>query len=55
MTHAEAVKKLKECQNNDDTEASHIDADDILCAFLWSLGYEDVVIEYNALFKKRTS
>lgn len=51
MTHEEALKKLKESQDNGDTELAHGDADDVLCELLESLGYEDVVAEYKRVDK----
>jgi len=46
MTREEAIKKLKEAQENEDLESAHMVADDILCGFLESLGYEDIVAEW---------
>lgn len=51
MTKEEAIKKLLEIQKSVDIEIAHGDADDVLCDLLISLGYEDVVIEYNAIEK----
>lgn len=47
----EAIKRLRECQQNDDIEIRHIEADEILCELLTSLGYSDVVQEWNNLDK----
>lgn len=51
MTREEVLKKLKEAQDNRDTEMAHGDADDLLCDLLKSLGYEDVVTEYKRVDK----
>lgn len=51
MTEDEAIKALKECQNDGDTEAAHSNADDILCALLKELGYQNVVDEWNKVPK----
>jgi len=51
MTKEEALVKLVECQENDDTEMAHSDADDVLCALLDELGYGDVVAEYHKVSK----
>lgn len=47
MTKIEAIEKMKDEQNNSDTEAAHCIADDILCEFLISLGHQDLVDEYE--------
>ena len=47
MTKEKAIQMLKQEQQNFDTEAAHAKADDILCELLISLGYQDVVAEYN--------
>ena len=51
MTKEEAIKMLKLQQENFDTEAAHVKADNILCHFLTALGYQDVVAEYNKVNK----
>jgi hypothetical protein len=51
MDRQEAIKQLKEAQLNGDTETAHADADDVLCELLKSLGYSDVVEEYNKVSK----
>ena len=51
MTREEAMTKLAECQKNDDTEAAHAAADDVLCELLDELGYSDVVAEYHKVHK----
>lgn len=52
MTKDEAIRKLVELQvENPDTEVVHEEADDILCQFLTSLGYQDVVLEWSKVDK----
>lgn len=45
------VNKLKALQSNSDIEAAHNQADKILCDLLNSLGYDDVVKEFENLEK----
>jgi hypothetical protein len=40
------IASLVECQQDDDTEVAHCDADDVLCDLLTRLGYDDVVEAY---------
>ena len=48
----DVIRRLKRQQSEDiDTEVAHQIADDIICEFLVSLGYEDVVAEYNLVGK----
>ena len=51
MTKDEAIERLIECQDNGDTENAHSVADDVLCHLLITLGYGDVVIEYQKVNK----
>ena len=51
MTRDEAIAKLKAAQNDWDTECAHGDADGVLCALLKSLGYGDVVDEWEKIKK----
>jgi len=58
MTHPEAVNKLAaiiERQANSrmqgDQEADHVEADGILCELLHSLGYKDVVEQFDKIKK----
>lgn len=52
MTREEAIAVLKELQDTGgDVEMDHIRADDVLCEMLKTLGFEDVVIEYDAINK----
>lgn len=47
----QALEILKVAQEESDTEYAHIVADDALCWFLNSLGYRDVVEEYEKIKK----
>lgn len=47
MTKEEAILKLRRCQGSEEIEEAHQDADGVLCDLLDSLGYEDVVREFN--------
>ena len=53
MTSEEVINRLKKQQKTEtcEYETAHQIADDILCEFLVSLGYEDVVAEYNLVGK----
>jgi hypothetical protein len=51
MTAADALTQLKGLAQKDDPEAAHGQADVILCAFLVSLGYQDIVNAYEAIAK----
>lgn len=51
MNREKVLEALKAAQVNDDTEAAHSDADDVLCDLLISLGYQDVVDEWRAVHK----
>ncbi len=51
MTREEAIAALKDCQTSGDTEATHSEADDVLCKFLVALGYQDVVDEWEKVDK----
>lgn len=51
ISREEAIEKLKEQQNNEDIEVAHSIADTILCRLLESLGYSDVVREYDRVEK----
>jgi len=51
MTKEEVIAKLVECQHNGDIEIAHGEADDLLCDFLTTLGYADVVAEYRKVAK----
>ena len=43
--------RMRECVENGDIEAAHIDADDILCEVLTDLGYEDLIALYHDVRK----
>lgn len=51
MTKDQAIAELKACQVPGDTEASHANADEVLCKFLKAIGYADVVAEYEKVEK----
>ena len=51
MTREQAIDELKKLQEPGDTEAAHGDADDVLCRLLSSLGYQDVVDEWEKVDK----
>lgn len=51
MTRQEAIDALKDEQQSGDTEIAHCSADDVLCDLLKSLGYQDVVDEYDKVKK----
>jgi hypothetical protein len=51
MTNHEAIEELKAMQNVGDTEADHIGADGVLCQLLETLGFGDVVAEYEKVPK----
>jgi len=51
MDREEAIAQLKEQQNSGDKEIAHIEADKILCNLLVSLGYADVVEEWDKVGK----
>jgi hypothetical protein len=47
----EAIDQLREIQEISDLKVAHRLADDVLCRLLHSLGYGDVVAEYNKVGK----
>lgn len=51
MTREEAIERLKALQQKNDTEIDHYEADRVLCSLLDTLGYADVVAEYNKIDK----
>jgi hypothetical protein len=51
MKRKEAIDQLREIQEMADIGVAHRLADDILCELLHSLGYADVVAEYNKVGK----
>ena len=50
MTESQAIIKLIACQHMDQ-ETGHIEADQVLCDLLISLGYENVVKEFYEINK----
>ena len=51
MTKEDCLKKLKDAQENDDTECAHELADMAICDFLTELGHGDLVAEYESIHK----
>lgn len=51
MDREKALARLKELQHDGDTEAAHGYADDVICALLRSLGYDDVVEAWDKIDK----
>ncbi len=51
MTREEAIMELRQCQSNSDIELAHIDADGVLTDLLNTLGYKDVVAEWEKIDK----
>lgn len=51
LTKEEAMKMIKEAQENGDTEGAHGSADDALCGFLEHLGHADLVAEWHKVDK----
>ena len=51
MTREEAITQLKDHQQNGDIESAHICADWVLRELLITLGYQDVVNEYDEIEK----
>lgn len=51
MTDAEAAARIKEKCSHGDWEIAHIDADEILCELLRSLGYAKTVEAWVAVDK----
>jgi len=46
-----AFNQLKLIQQNHDKEEAHREADKVLCDLLTTLGYEDIVAEYQKIGK----
>jgi hypothetical protein len=51
MTREEAITQLKEHQQNGDIESAHEQADNVLRELLITLGYQDVVDEFDQIEK----
>ena len=47
LLEEEFIVKIKVIEKINDTEVRHAELDDLLCAFLNTLGYEKLVDEYN--------
>ena len=45
------ISKLKKLQKDKDIECAHSNADNILCELLTTLGYVNIVTEYNKVKK----
>lgn len=52
MIREAAIKELKRLQGGGNIEATHSDADKVLCDILKMLGYGDVVEEYHKVEKR---
>ena len=52
MSPGEAIRKLLDLQKNRDMEYAHLEADNILCELLDSLGYEEVVEAFHDIDKE---
>lgn len=51
MSREEAIRQLKQAQENGDIESAHSKADYVLCALLAELGYQDVLDEWEKVEK----
>lgn len=51
MTKDDVIEALEALQKSGDTEASHGEADEILCNFLRALGHGDVADAFDAIEK----
>jgi len=51
MTKEQAIQELKDAQESGDIEVAHARADNVLCKLLTTLGYADVVAEYEKVEK----
>jgi len=51
INRTKIVAELVAIKDNDDPEVGHIKADDVLCALLVDLGYDDVVGAYRKIRK----
>lgn len=49
MIELEAIEKMREIAKNDDVEARHIDADQLIIEFLLAKGFEGLAAEYDIL------
>ena len=51
MTQEEAIEQIQKLQGSGDTEILHSLADKVLCDFLISLGYKNIVDEWEKVNK----
>jgi hypothetical protein len=51
LSPMKAIARLKELQRDGDIERAHGDADKVLCELLTTLGYADVVAEWDEVPK----
>lgn len=51
LTERYTKRLYNECIDECDTEVAHMKADNILCALLYELGYDEVVKEYDKVSK----
>lgn len=51
MTKTQAIEELNKLAKSADTEAAHVEADDILMAFLAEQGYGDVAAAFARIDK----
>lgn len=51
MTKEDAIRELTALIGCGDTEAAHVQADEIICKYLDYLGHSDVVEVYDKIYK----
>ena len=51
MTEKDVLERLKRLEDEMDTEEAHVQADELLCAFLRDLGYASIVDAYEDIYK----
>lgn len=49
LTEEEAVARLQELAESQDTESAHFEADKVVCQVLLALGYTKIVEAYRAI------
>jgi hypothetical protein len=49
--YEDAIKKLEKLTENSDYEVAHIEADDVLCTVLRTMGYNTLVDTYDRVGK----
>ena len=52
LTPREIQLELVKLQDSNDQEQAHYDADSLLCILIKSLGYKEIVEEYNLIRKE---